>query len=328
MRSAPTGRGFVLGTDWGCAPTMREGAERWKQAVPGIPWGVNLSADGRIVVAAYGDGTVRWHRWSDGQELLALFVNKDTKAWVAWTPSGYYMASPGGEDLIGWHINRGWDQAADFFPASRFRDKYSRPDIVKLVLDTLDEREAIKQANAPAHKSEEAKPVIERLPPVLTMLSPADGTVVSSGPLAVAYSVRSPSGGPSTESRPSGWRQGRSAGLARPDGQTGTLILPMPAHDATVSLVRLRGCSRGRRRAGSLEGSWRTVALADPDALKPTLYALLVGVSHYENGKLDLGYPAKDAIELAAALQAQKGRLYRDVQVKVLTDKEATARGR
>jgi hypothetical protein len=108
---------------------------------------VNFSDDGRVIVAAYGDGTIRWLRWSDGVELLALFVNRKTKAWVTWTPSGYYMASPGGEDLIGWHLNRGWNQAADFFPASKFRDKYSRDDIVERMLDTLDEAEAIRQAN-------------------------------------------------------------------------------------------------------------------------------------------------------------------------------------
>ena len=100
---------------------------------------MNVTGDGRLVVAAYGDGTIRWHRMSDGQELLAVFVHKDDRRWVAWTPSGYYMASPGGEDLIGWHVNRGWDQAADFFPASRFRERFSRPDVVQKILDTLDE---------------------------------------------------------------------------------------------------------------------------------------------------------------------------------------------
>jgi hypothetical protein len=29
--------------------------------------------------------------------------------------------------MIGWHLNRGLDQAADFFPASRFRDRFSCP---------------------------------------------------------------------------------------------------------------------------------------------------------------------------------------------------------
>ena len=177
----PDQAGFVLGADFSVRSFDAGGRQRWQQRAGSIAWGVNLTPDGRIIVAAYGDGTIRWHRWSDGQELLALFVNKDTKAWVAWTPSGYYMASPGGEDMIGWHVNRGWDQAADFFPASRFRDKYSRPDIVQLVLDTLDEAEAVRQANATARRRDDTRPVIERLPPVLTILSPADGAQVATG---------------------------------------------------------------------------------------------------------------------------------------------------
>ena len=48
------------------------------------------------------------------------------------------MASAGGEDLIGWHVNNGKDRAADFFSASRFRDAFYRPDIVTRVLEALD----------------------------------------------------------------------------------------------------------------------------------------------------------------------------------------------
>ena len=67
---------------------------------------MNISRDGRLVAAPYGDGTIRWHRMSDGKELLALFVHAEDKRFVAWTPKGYYAASPGAEDLIGWHVNR------------------------------------------------------------------------------------------------------------------------------------------------------------------------------------------------------------------------------
>ena len=61
----------------------------WTQPGPGVAWGVNFSADGGILVVAYRDGTIRWLRWSDGQELLALFVEPQSRKWVAWTPSGY-----------------------------------------------------------------------------------------------------------------------------------------------------------------------------------------------------------------------------------------------
>jgi len=192
----PDRGGFVLGTEYLLRAYDDKGRELWEQAGPSIAWGVNFSADGRIIVVAYGDGTVRWVRWSDGKELLALFIDRQTKAWVAWTPSGYYMASPGGEDLLGWHLNRGWNQAADFFPASRFADKYARADIVQRVLDTLDEAEAVRLANLNNSKKAVTRPIIESLPPVLSILSPADNSHAEGSDVTVQYILRSPSGTP------------------------------------------------------------------------------------------------------------------------------------
>src|SRR5271154_5635793 len=65
----------------------------------------------------------------------------------------------------------------------------------------------------------------------------------------------------------------------------------------------------------------------EADALKPTLYALVVGVANYQNPALRLDYSAKDAQDLATALKAQSGGLYRDVKVRLLTDGEATSTG-
>jgi hypothetical protein len=158
--------GFALGTEWAVRAYDATGKERWKHAGPSIAWGVDFPADGAILAVAYGDGTIRWLRWSDGAELLAFFVEPQTRKWVAWTPSGYYMASAGGEDLIGWHVNRGWTQEADFFPASQFRAEYNRPDIVRLVLKTRDEAEAVRQANQTADRAVSAKPLGAALPPV------------------------------------------------------------------------------------------------------------------------------------------------------------------
>jgi hypothetical protein len=114
--------------------------------------------DGRLVVAALRDGTVRWYRASDGVELLALSVNSDGKRWVAFTPSGYYATAPGGEDLFGWQIDNGPDRAADFFPAIKFRDRFYRPDVVSLVLKTLDEAAAVQRAEAVRAQPEAPKP--------------------------------------------------------------------------------------------------------------------------------------------------------------------------
>ena len=194
----PDRSGFVLGTEYTLRSFDADGRQRWEQPGPAIAWGVDFSSDGRVIVVAYGDGTIRWRRWSDGRELLAVFVNRQTKTWVAWTPSGYYMASPGGEDLIGWLVNRGWSQAPDFFPASKFKDTYARADVVQQVLTTLDEGEAVLLAN----RSGPARPalgpastsIIENLPPVLSILSPTDNSHADGTSVTVEYLVRSPSG--------------------------------------------------------------------------------------------------------------------------------------
>jgi len=82
---------------------------------------VNIPRDGKFVVVAYGDGTIRWHRLSDGEEVLALFVNAKTREWVLWTPQGYYASSVAGDQDIGWQLNKGWDQAGEFVTAAQLK---------------------------------------------------------------------------------------------------------------------------------------------------------------------------------------------------------------
>ena len=142
--------GFILGTEWAVRRFDRDGTLVWRKPVPGLTWGVNVTPDRRLVISVHGDGTIRWWRAGDGQELLALFVHPDLKRWIVWTPQGYFDASVGADELIGWHVNRSFDEAPDFFPVSQFRDRFYRADVIAKVLDTLDIDEALRQANADA----------------------------------------------------------------------------------------------------------------------------------------------------------------------------------
>jgi len=69
---APDRESLVLGTGWNLRRFDRTGRQLWRTAAQGEVWAVNISADGRLVVAAYGDGTIRWHRMSDGKPLAAF----------------------------------------------------------------------------------------------------------------------------------------------------------------------------------------------------------------------------------------------------------------
>ncbi len=92
--------------------------------MPDIVWAVTISGDGRFVVAAYSDGTIRWHQGSDGAEVLAFFPHADRQRWIAWTPQGFFNASPGAEELIGYHLNRGRDREGEFIAARQLRETF------------------------------------------------------------------------------------------------------------------------------------------------------------------------------------------------------------
>jgi uncharacterized caspase-like protein len=57
---------------------------------------------------------------------------------------------------------------------------------------------------------------------------------------------------------------------------------------------------------------------------QPKLYVLAIGVSRYPQATFALNFAAKDAQDVAAVLRRQQGRLYREVEAKLLTDAEAT----
>jgi WD40 repeat protein len=326
----PDGEHFAVGTVYYTRLFDRNGTQRWQIDAPGQAFAVNISGDGHTVVAALGDGTIRWYDIQDGREKLAFFPHADRKRWVAWTPSGYYQASPGGEDLIGWHLNHGKDAAGDFFPASRFRAKFNRPDVVARAISAPSEAEALRLADAEAGRQPDARPasVQTLLPPVVQIASPPDGTSVTSSSVTVRYATRSPADAPVTGLRAR--VNGRAVTLqARaitvlPNGMEREVSVPIREEDSEIQLFAEN--KNGVSTPAILRVTWagKAPVTAQETMFKPKLYVLAVGVAQYANEAFNLGLPAKDARDFAAVLMKQKGRLYADVQVRLLTDAEAT----
>lgn len=330
----PSHGAAYLGTDWSIY--RFDAQPQWQVSTPATVWGINRSADGQLLVAALGDGTLRWYRTSDGQELLALFVHADQQRWVLWTPSGYYEASTGAEDLIGWHVNRGKDQAADFFPASRFREQFNRPDIIDQIFSTHDEAEAVKQANA-ARGSKVVAPVsvAQVLPPVVDLLS-ASEVRSNQNSIEVMVQPRSSADAPVTDVRVR--VDGQAVSLARSLGRTDAqgrrvLTVPIPSQDSTVQVFAEN--KHGVSTPATVRVTWtgqtaqaqRTQNGGDSSEAwrKPKLYMLAVGVSKYQHADINpLNYAAKDASDFVAAIAQQKGMLYRDIEVKLLTNQQAS----
>ena len=144
---APDAKRFFLGSSYALSAFDDAGTPRWRWQSRNVVWAVNASRDGRIVVAADGDGAIRWHRADDGRELLALQVLPNRKEpaqwdWVLWTPEGFYEATPGAEDVLKWVVNHGPDKAATALPVSAIA-KLHRPNALPHVLDQLETAHAL-----------------------------------------------------------------------------------------------------------------------------------------------------------------------------------------
>jgi uncharacterized caspase-like protein len=69
----------------------------------------------------------------------------------------------------------------------------------------------------------------------------------------------------------------------------------------------------------------RRGATAAAPVRQPRLYVLAVGVGQYAHSEIgQLAFAAKDARDFATAMQRQQGRLYSQVEVRLLTDAQAT----
>ncbi len=279
---SPDGNKIILGANWNiyCADT--KGNKLWKAPVQGSAWAVNISGNGKIVVAAQNGGVINWYSMSNGELLLTLFAHPDNKRWVLYTPSGYYDASSGAEELIGWHLNNGAENEAYFFPASKFRNKYYRPDIIDNILITLDEDEAVRIANLASNRKENNTEIVDMLPPVVSIISPTYNQEITSETITIEYIAKSPKGEPiinvkfMIDGRPLETQRGF---VKKGTTNNSTKTITIPKKDVLIQVLAEN--QHGWSEAAEVRIKWK--GQKQSDLLKPTLYVLAIGVSDYEN---------------------------------------------
>jgi len=86
----------------------------------------------------------------------------------------------------------------------------------------------------------------------------------------------------------------------------------MPPHDSTVSLIAWT--DKQASDAASVAVKWTGTAREAP---KSKLFAVLVGVSDYDDADLKLNFANEDAKALDALLKAQSGLGFANVETKL-----------
>jgi dipeptidyl aminopeptidase/acylaminoacyl peptidase len=316
-----TAQNLLLGTDWWLRFYDRQGKERWNVPVPGVAWAVNLTADSRYAVAALGDGTIRWYSIADnGKEVLALFVHKDRKRWVIWTSDGFFDASPGGEDLVGYHLNQGPDHEGQFIKVDQLFKQFYRPDLIAQALKP--EGPALIRAALTTIGDIRAT-LASGLPPELQPLTPAENE--SDGEFEFGIRVINRGGG-----------TGRV--VYRIDGiEIEGRAVDIPGV-GTDTVNRRFSLSPGPHRISATVYNARNQIESRPvfvnvnvksSAARPALYVVAAGVSTYRDNALNDGvkFAAADAAMIASRLKTQGTGLFREVVTYPLTNDQATGDG-
>jgi hypothetical protein len=113
--------------------------------------------------------------------------------------------------------------------------------------------------------------------------------------------------------------------IPKDDGQEVLLSVPVPPHQCSVGIIA------ENRFASSEATTIRVIPTlsqaSEKDTQKHRLMILSIGVNiHLNDGKeMDRLWSKNDAEDMVTALQKQAPKFYRDVQYRLLTDKDATA---
>jgi len=316
---APDQRLFVIGGDWYLRCFDSAGRELWKTPAPGTVWATNITADGRMVLAAYGDGTIRWYRMSDGKELLAFFPHADKKRWVLWTPEGFFDHSPGGEELIGYHLNRGKDKAAEFIPVSKLYNAFYRPDLIDAAFSGKDLSEFAKAIDINKLLT------VKTLPPKVRFLT-KPGTSVQPE-TEISAEVCDNGGGigditiylndmPITVAS-----AGRGINLKFTGGACSTFTRPITLNngDNRIGIMAYN-------KENNIESDRDSVVIKHTSSFtgKPNLHILTIAVDRYRDGDLQLKFSNADANALSERISDQGATLFGKVNRYTLSDANVT----
>ncbi|MGV3663438.1 MAG: caspase family protein [Prosthecobacter sp.] len=299
-------------------------------------------------------GTIRVYK-NEGFELLVSLFATQKKQWVCYSPVGYFTCGDDSEDFFGWQVARGAG-IVDFFPASRLRSVYYRPDVIRELWKTGQIDLAVKSANTamgrPGGVEDVADVIGKMAPPVVDVQADDARKSVKLGAgghsVRLRYTVRTT--GDLAADRVEIRFRGRplidKAPIPKPD-EVAEVNIDLPEElDGDIAVVA------SHRYASSVPAFLHAEHSPRRSAGKGDLHVVAIGVSdlgmndgvdsnrdgrcdaaeirqHHPRAEVfleDLQMADKDAKAVAAELSVATGR-FANQHVSLLTDSQATLAG-
>jgi WD40 repeat protein len=311
----------------------------------GYVW--DMAVEGNRLVTVGVDQTIRiWNLEDVGSDenihpLLNIFVavNRD---WIAWSKSGFYDASMDGDKYIGYHINQGEEKEALYYPSDRFLKVLYRPDIIRLVLETGSEEEALQRAGL--EEIEIVKRIETILPPRINLIS-KDQVETDQDRVTLEFEVI-PDEDADDDLITRVWIlrndqflwESTDPSIAK--GERFSVEVELhPGKNLLKILAESKAAKSNPVLIIATSNVWTSrgrVQIRDDDDKaadqqkveeNPNLYLLAVGVSKYQNAGEDLSnlnFAHKDARAIVESFRSQEGRTFNKIISKLLVDGEAT----
>lgn len=256
--------------------------------------------------------------------LASIFIGTDGE-WIIWSEDGYFTCSKYGGKYIGYHVNKGFDKEARFYPFEQFDLKYNRPDIMLERLGINDE--SLKAAYYKAYKKRLSKMDLTEddlseyinLPEV-TLLSRSQET--TNKEIEVEFDAKDDFFKINrinifVNDVPVFGSKGMSVKKLNQQAvhQKHTVKLKKGKNKIQVSAMNEKG----------IESLRETYQVIRNDAIPQVKdrYVVAIGISDYADDNFDLKYASKDAKDLANLLQSNKAD-YASTKVLLILDKQAT----
>ncbi|WP_434052607.1 MAG: caspase family protein [Roseibium sp.] len=283
----------------------------------GVVRAITVSDDDRFVLSGSHDQTVKlWNRQT--RELIVTIFHSSDGEWAVWTPQGYYISSPKGDEYVGWHINRGPSLSADYTTASQLKDRLRNLAVVEKAILYASAEKAIKELRP---RDIGFAKLLQRGPPQNLGYDPIKAHDISrDGILSLNLRFlddRFPIRKVEAYINRINYTPDRPEGFLDPNyvvdfEQTLFLPLALGKNDIRITVHTNWGS-----KSISIE------VMSDFDGLKKdegTLHLLALGSQSYRFlDNYDLEFPATDAETVAEYLQQKMGKGFKDVKTEVIT---------
>jgi hypothetical protein len=333
----PDGSAVLLGTDTHLRLFGRDRREIAAVEIQAPAWAVAVAANGSVAVAALLDGSLRWYGLGPNERLAeraALFAHADGQRWVLFTPEGFFDdADLGGNELVGMHLNRGRNQGPEWLSFSQAYRVFYAPTVVRA-------RVLGDGAPAQARLAElgDLRSRLARQPQVEWQSVCVPDAAGDCAAVALRRGVMSalPEGAARVRITAKLTDRGlglgpmdvfvndRNAGRQQTDGGVASADVSLDPGENNV-VLRIYDTN------GTIFSESTPLRLRRPEAPGTAqagrLFVLAVGIDHYANTSLTLRYAVADAKRFADDITTVATPLFREVNVALLTDAEATRAG-